>query len=509
MGGSQKSKRVSWASDVNLCQVRLFLSEECPSQVAMGTQDHLQAKKTLRAGGMGSDDNLPPGFEGIQPANPWAAKLSQISLVKWKCPPRFEVDCSWRVVAGDESREIETQNQREMRVLEAIYPRPSAIPLNPSALVGAEDLTNNDQCTPVVPITPIEDEDASLDTSYATSMVSNRTPMIAHQQHLPHGKFSSQVKATLKPAVGFSLTGMEPDIIAAAQAALSSVMSNSDQGNLIDRELLMKILSDPKMIEQLITSHAASSSGQNAAASSCAQSMPSSSTIHGMPVIGSESVATSSTQNMLPSSLQGITAIGTKNVASSSSPGMPSTSAQYIPNLVSPPQGSFDPVNIAVHRREQPFSARVTRLEMVAPSVSAASGPFHPPSRTGSIPHLRPSVSDVISAPVPSVAAPVTKDINYYKSLIQQHGGERRESMPPQFSHQSNQPEPLNNMMMKPRDSKPKIMKPCIYFNSSRGCRNGANCAFQHDATSQQKVNSIPEVQGTKRVKLDREITGA
>lgn len=41
---------------------------------------------------------------------------------------QFEVNSAWRVVAGEESREAETQNQREMRVLEAIYPRPSAIP---------------------------------------------------------------------------------------------------------------------------------------------------------------------------------------------------------------------------------------------------------------------------------------------------------------------------------------------------------------------------------------------
>lgn len=65
------------------------MSEESPSQVGVGTQDHLQAKAwPLQAGGMGSDENLPPGFEGIQPANSWAAKLSQISVVKWKCPPR-------------------------------------------------------------------------------------------------------------------------------------------------------------------------------------------------------------------------------------------------------------------------------------------------------------------------------------------------------------------------------------------------------------------------------------
>ncbi|KAL8524020.1 hypothetical protein ACS0TY_013835 [Phlomoides rotata] len=470
MGGSQKSKRVTWASDVNLCQVRLFLSEESPSQVGLSTQDHLQAKTLWQAhaGGMGPDDNLPPGFEGIQPANPWTVKLSQIPLMKWKCPPRFEVNSAWRVVAGEESKEAETQNQREMRVLEAIYPRPSAIPLNPCALVSMEETTNDSQHIPLVPITPIEDEDASLDT----------TSMISLQPNSFHGTFSSQGNAAVQSTANvFPMTDSDPDIVAAVQAALSSVMSNNDQGNLIDGELLIKILKDPKMIEHLITNRAASSSGQ--------KSMPSSSSFHA--------------PQHLP------TSAGMKSFASSSSPGMPSTSTQYISNLRSPPKNSFDPVNIGINRRD-PVSAHVTRPELVPPT-----GPFYPPSRIGSIPNPRPSVPDVISVPSPSMGVPV-KDINYYKSLIQQHGGERRESTP-QFAHQSNQfsgtnQEPMN-MMMKPRESKPKIMKPCIYFNSSRGCRNGVNCTFQHDVVTQQKANSVPEVQSSKRMKLDREITGS
>lgn len=36
---------------------------------------------------------------------------------------------AWQVVAGEESKEVESENQREIRVLEAVYPRPSAIPL--------------------------------------------------------------------------------------------------------------------------------------------------------------------------------------------------------------------------------------------------------------------------------------------------------------------------------------------------------------------------------------------
>ncbi|KAI3460376.1 hypothetical protein Pfo_017039 [Paulownia fortunei] len=440
-------------------------------------------------------------------------------------PSRFEVNSEWLVVAGEESKEMEAQNQREMRVLEAIYPRPSAIPPNPSALVDVEDSIANDQNTPLVPVTPIEDDDAALDTSFG-SVTANPNPMISQPQHLSYGTFSSQCSANINPhANGILATVVEPDIVAAAQAALTSVMSNSsnsDQGNLIDRHLLIKILSDPKMVEQLVTTHGASSSAQNGPSSSI-QNLPSSS-FQSTPVVGVQTVTSSSkhvpsaSMHNIPSSslqnsairVQKVTPSSTQNVPSNMH-NMPSTSTQYIPNLRSPPKNSFDPTNIAISRID-PLSAHITRPELVAPSMATATGPFYPPQiRTGSIPNSWPSVPDVISAPSPTLGAPMKKDINYYKSLIQQHGGERRDVLP-QFAHQSNQSvgtsqEPLN--FMKSRESKPKIMKPCIYFNSSKGCRNGANCAYQHDSSSQQRVNGIPEVQSAKRVKLDREITGA
>lgn len=430
-------------------------------------------------------------------------KISSLFLIQ------FRVNIDWRIVAGDESGEAETQNEREMRVLEAIYPRTSAIPQkcdsylsldlsfyytiyiyiytrythtisllhlhSPSALVE-EDSIYNDMYTPVVPITPIEDEDAAsaLDSSFSSTSA-NTT--------IPRGTSSS------------GLSGVEPEIVAAAQSALTSVMSNGDQGTLIDRDLLIKILSDPKMIQQLVT-NASSSSVQNSPSSSFS--------FHSTPAVSS---ALQHSSPAIPAlSSPAIPALGSNIIASSGMPplsgmhnNLPSTSTQYIPSFTSSP---FDPA----------FS----RPEFVPPSRAPSAGPFYPPGRVGSIPsNLRPSVPDVISAPPPpSVGPPVAKDINYYKSLIQQHGGERREVIPQQFAHQSNPPPPMtnqeaSNMMMKPRDTKAKIMKPCIYFNSSRGCRNGANCSYQHDmSSSQQRVSSIPEVQSTKRVKLDREITG-
>ncbi|KAJ0674705.1 putative transcription factor C3H family [Helianthus annuus] len=301
MRGLQKSKRVSWASDLNLCQVKLFLSDESPSQVGLGGQDHLQAKDSWswHSGGASSDDNLPPGFEGIQPANLLQNKLSQIPVIQWKCPSRFILDPTWQVAAGEESKEVQVESQREMRMLEAIYPRPSAVPPNPAPAMGADELYYSDQHTPVIPVTPIEDEDTAPDTHYAP------------------------------------------------------------------------------------------------------------------------------------------------------------------PNRVGP---------VPVH---VPAPVSVPNLQTPLPPL----------------PEVNPN-------------PPAKKDINYYKSLIQQHGGDKPEAVNNNNNNSSNQ---------KTRDMKPKSNKPCIYFNSSRGCRHGANCVFQHDSSSsssQRINNSLQDAQSAKRMKMDREITG-
>ncbi|XP_056685877.1 zinc finger CCCH domain-containing protein 6-like [Spinacia oleracea] len=84
------------------------------------------------------------------------------------------------------------------------------------------------------------------------------------------------------------------------------------------------------------------------------------------------------------------------------------------------------------------------------------------------------------------------KDLNYNKNLIHQHGGERQGEPQPQPQAQppfSTHPIPIHQSGIidqevdnsKQRDAKHKMMKPCIYFNSSKGCRHGVNCIYQHD----------------------------
>lgn len=332
MRGSQKSKRITWAPDVNLCQVRLFSTAKPPSEVGMGNRAYVQEKASrLLQPGSYEEGPPPPGFEEIQPANLWRLRSSQMPFTKWRCPPRFEVNSEWQVVSGEESKEIEAQNQRQRRVLEAIYPRPSAIPPDPRAPVDAGESISDDRNTPLVPLTPIEEADANN--------IAESTPQELQAENI-------------------------------VAAALASVLG--DQMKLIDLDLLKRILSDPKLLQQSL----------------------------------------------------------------------------YVPEFKLQPNKTSDD-------RE------------AAASLNAAAGPFHPPQlKTGFDVHVR-------SAPI--------KDMNYYKSLIQQHGGggERRD-------------------VTKAR----MISRPCIYFKTPKGCRNGAHCAYQHDPMS--RVGCITEVPNAKRLKLSR-----
>lgn len=345
---------------------------------------------------------------------------------------------------------------------------------SPSTTSGAEDPVYHDQQIPLIPITPIEDEDAGADVCDSATVTT--IPMNSQPQLMATGAFSSRPSyANLSTHTGpaaEAVAGVGPDVL----AALGTFLSTNNQGNLIDGSLLIKFLNDPNMVEQLVRNHAATSSS--------AQSIPSTT----MPVTSMQPPPTSQQSPRV-------------------------SSVQNRPRPVSQAAMSFsETVPITMSRPEQHFPHMI-RADLGSPPVAApaTSGMYYsPPNRASSVPNLRPVVPDVVlSAPTPSVGAPV-KDINYYKSLIQQHGGDTQFGNRINNNHQqlgSSVREPSNNNP-KSRDLKTKIMKPCIYFNSSRGCRNGANCAYQHDTSSQQRVSGMPESPNAKRMKMDSSITG-
>ncbi|CAL0327000.1 unnamed protein product [Lupinus luteus] len=414
MRGLQKSKRVTWASALNLCQVKLFLSEDSPSLVGLSSQDHLQAKRSLHShhDRPGSDDMLPPGFEGTGASSQFEIDLSQIPVIQWISPPKIVLDHTWLVVAGEESKEVGDQHKRDMRVLEAIYPRPSSIPPNPVIAMDVEDShAIDDGETALIPITPLEDEDAAIDAVSDSQSI-----------ELPLGlpRYPLQVAG-----------GVD---VAAASVALTNIIKSNQHGNLTEHEALNSILNNTEMIETLVRDYGTANSLQY---------------VHNQ---GSSSVAFSQPHT---SNNQGETTIPSLGLSATSYP--PSTGAQ----------------------------------------VGSVATPWLP----------RPSMSSVTVSP--PIEVPSIKDANYYKSLIQQHGGDRQETPPYSNNHQIHQPvtNPETAHIYRSRDSKPKIMKPCIFFNSSRGCRNGTNCAYQHDASFQPRGGAVPRMQSSKRMKMDSEIS--
>ncbi|KAL9673649.1 hypothetical protein QQ045_029910 [Rhodiola kirilowii] len=443
MRGS-KTRRVSWATDPNLCQVRLFLNNEAPCEVGSGEQDDLQAKTLshLHVAATPSEDNLPPGFEGVQPSNLSNNLVLEVPIIKWKRPPKLTMDLAWHVAAGEESQEVEAENHRGLRVLEAIYPRPSSIPPNAVVSVDVTESQNDHEHPPFIPITSVEEEDSVTDPSYGF-MTSEQNG--SQGQVSASGYFSTPVHVGHNAAstsssdglVSVTAPGVEPGVLAAASAAYTAIMETNERGNLIDPELLVQILSDRNLVEKLANGYGA---------------------------------------NDLQASQQKCPPLNLSN--------QPSAQSSW-------PKSSTPAVPVSSHN---------------GPFYSQPNNVFHPPVQG---PHsnnvLQPHVHRPHSAPMPP-----SRDFNYYKSLIQQHGEDRQEVAQqfgprPNSKYGMNQDHPRNNSQHRD-SSKPKTMRSCMFFNTPRGCKNGANCSFQHDTSFQQGVSSMPNA---KRMKMDREITGA
>lgn len=174
--------------------------------------------------------------------------------------------------------------------------------------------------------------------------------------------------------------------------------------------------------------------------------------------------------------------------------------------------------------------------------MSSASKNLHPLSKIGdtglqfnglSPDHARPNLStlpyvaqpsslakafSLDSAPVSVFsaisAAPPVKDINYMKSLIRLHG-DIHETQDFSLSQSGKFDVHFHDMKRAPSlipiELKPKshvLQKPCIYFNSPKGCRNGSNCLYWHDMPRKLQPGSGLEIPHAKRLKLGGEIIG-
>nr|TKW18712.1 hypothetical protein SEVIR_5G449000v2 [Setaria viridis] len=78
--------------------------------------------------------------------------------VPWRIPPAVWIDPSWSVSAGDNSKELEVQTQRNRREKETFYASQKDIPLNPKDPWDLE-MDFDDSLTPEIPIDQAPDAD--------------------------------------------------------------------------------------------------------------------------------------------------------------------------------------------------------------------------------------------------------------------------------------------------------------------------------------------------------------
>ncbi|CAF2046702.1 zinc finger CCCH domain-containing protein 45 [Brassica napus] len=511
-----KKSRVSWPSGPKLCQVKIFRTEDCPAKVASQPQRLNYPKQSP---GRRQVPDLPPGFEG----NHYAEKISvsTIPRIKWKRPAKFIVSGAWLMGDGGESTERRTENLRISKVLEALYPHRSTIPSRPSVspVVGAESF--DDSKTPTIRLTPIEDESESSEESSNTSLESNITA-------------SKQSSLETKPqcAIQELVSGPAPELsLAAASAALAALMKTKEQGSMIDPDLLIKLLRDPKMIKNLIT--------DTTGKSSAPKNQPlETKTINPTRLVPEHATALPMTKpqpTIIPQK-QGFTASQPVTNPEQRRVSPPKTEQRRVSppkpeqRRVSPPK----PVNQNISPLNQINRNPVSIPMPVQPCVTQPSLParipssslpmnvnphqrpprvFSEPKVTMNPPHHNPAYRtpemNIVQAPVgfgrgpengfnnypmnfnrtgKPVVQPMKSD-DYFKNLIREHGT---------VNHETNQYHSQNGKF-NGRFDQNKVQKQCMYYGTARGCQMGDRCVCVHDRL---RPNFEAEAPGAKRLKF-------
>lgn len=332
----------------------------------------------------------------------------------------------------------------------------------------------DDSCTPIVPIIPIEEEE-SLHTPYVPEPVDSITR--TQPLNLSGGSLRSEMLNTSKcdspaPSSALSSLGKLPnigvDVIAAASTALAVMNTVNQNGNMIDTDLLIKILSDPKMIQKLVNDGPAANTGS-----------PSTNTV--IPPI--------------TANIQSAPMFFPKPDMQRSANG----DLHRIPDFIPAPGFSQATPSVPTFTSEsnRKNGNLYTTQSQVRPPVYAVN--------------VQPITATQPSS-LPMNEARHTRDINYYKNLIRKHGGEQETGQDPILARKRN----YNDLQdLKPEQNnkygelKLKNSKPCKYFKSTKGCRNGVNCPYQHDASIQWRAGSLVEAHIAKRMRLGGEITGS
>ncbi|MCO5571842.1 hypothetical protein L7F22_025590 [Adiantum nelumboides] len=532
-----RGKAVTWPPEDQICQIRLFLANDVPSSIG-STQNSMQLnciRNATAQRSLLSAANTPPGPRGCISKRSRFMIDNEVSMTvgkPWDCPKKFACDSMWLLADGDESLELDLQKQRELRVLEAFYPRKTAVPDSPAE--PAEICAAfHDNVIPTIPLVPIEEEgDDSGESEHGAKVVDNLAEqpalgksMDACMLDFPTSKSSSMdacipdfptSKASSTPSQERSLhahdsfSGSTDAKVAAAAAAAAACMAFHKHGSakLVNADLLVEILRNPELLKSLTIFN---QSSNNPAL-----------VINGLTLCSPSQLSHN----------QGLQYSGPPNKASMGGPhnaGLPSpvsvlsdwTQQEYAalpPTQHSMPcenvhaANNFPAVSCALVPSLPPkHSHNPSGMQEGVSGVEAAGVPGFPaPPREGRMVEnvaCVPNGSSLQGTPDrscgmvarPFAPAPPPSAVNTHPKLpgrLQQSGQDH-----PSFQrqHQSlasldlcRSSLPETRFRRCEKSSGPcfamkaghRTARVCIYFNTPRGCRNGGSCAFLHQSGS-------------------------
>lgn len=381
--------------------------------------------------------------------------------------------------------------------------RPSVSPV-----VEAERF--DDSRTPTIRLTPIEDECESAEESSHTSLESSFNP-----------NKQAQLETKLPCSTKELVSGLAPDLGLVASAALTALMKTKEQGSMVDPDLLIKFLTNPEIIKNLITDTTGKSSETK-----------------NQPIDTNVNPTRLVLQHVISSPMvrkpQSIIIPQEQSFAAS----QPFTDPEQ--RRVSPPkpgngnislQKPINPVNIQmpIHSsvgiaKEQPLPVRLP------PSSLPMNIDFQRPQHTFSEPkvivkpppqlqhnsafhtcemnNVQASIGfgrglqtgldtypmNLNRVDATSRAKPVVqsmKSVDYFKNLIREHGT---------VNHETNQYHSRTGKF-NGRVDQIKVQKQCIYYGTARGCKLGDSCIYVHDRLS---LHFEAEAPMAKRLKYGR-----
>lgn len=409
---------------------------------------------------------------------------------------------------------------------------------SPSISAEAQESHRDDSSIHLVPLTAIEDDDPS-DLFDSQSVQSEPSPIVSNQSNSVLHPTTAPPPAQIPPSSvspGPTLADMSKMLsrlgshadVAAATAAAITALTSAEQGNLIDQNLLIKILSDPSLIQMLLTSENQKPNPKPPQPATA--SMPLSAPLPVPPPPPPQHSA---------------------QLFNSANDPNPRATRPVVPTTTSgplPPQPMHHNVPLFNSMRNTNANPRPPQ-PMVTNTVSASLPPPPPPR-----PHMIPQFSSVRTTMVGSVATPppppppppqmittsirssasVTpaKDASYYLSLIKQHGGDNLGSTNSLIKQHGGENLESTKSLIKQHGgenlgstnpdvtaigasavqfkgqqhgfsgtfegTKSKMKKTCAFYNTARGCRHGDSCSYLHENS----INSKDE-RAKKRVKLD------